>query len=111
MPGTRDHLATAEVLAGEALAFLRDHQYDMAQVYRDHSDLHLRLAHARHELIGADAPPPREPIVLPPWCGECDGPDLQRRWTSSEKDDGLYRCRSCNPYALSPEDASEVTSS
>ena len=35
-------------------------------------------------------------IVLPDWCGECDGPELARRYVDTEA--GLVKCKKCNPY-------------
>ena len=38
-------------------------------------------------------------IVLPPWCGQCDGEEVPRRWR--EDDQGRhYRCPVCHPNAM-----------
>jgi hypothetical protein len=39
----------------------------------------------------------RPAVVLPPWCGECDGEELHLRWLEGES--GAYRCPKCNPHA------------
>ncbi|MDX3229404.1 hypothetical protein [Streptomyces sp. ME19-01-6] len=35
--------------------------------------------------------------TLPPWCGQCDGPDLSDRWRSTAT--GEIKCPDCNPHA------------
>ncbi len=60
-----------------------------------------------HRLAGlADEPPPAAPpaaVVLPPWCGQCEGPQPQQRYRVKDPDaygNGVaYRCPQCHPAA------------
>lgn len=45
------------------------------------------------------APRPAAAVVLPTWCGQCDGEEVTRRWR--EDDNGrAYRCPACHPDAV-----------
>ncbi|TWE17109.1 hypothetical protein FB465_2114 [Kitasatospora atroaurantiaca] len=43
--------------------------------------------------------PARPVVVLPEWCGECDGPEPARRWTT-RADGRVGRCPRCHPHAV-----------
>jgi hypothetical protein len=40
-----------------------------------------------------------QPTVLPDWCGECDGPELEKRWIFVDDGKASKRCPRCNPHA------------
>ncbi|MFF7191412.1 hypothetical protein ACFZAR_40910 [Streptomyces sp. NPDC008222] len=97
-----EHLAAAEEIAAAAHQRLINGELDLARAYSDMATLHLRLAHARHTIIGNNPPPTAPAVDLPDWCGNCDGPDLGLRWVTVAGPDGteaMRRCSTCNPYA------------
>lgn len=64
---------------------------DMARVQPAWRDLSQHAGHWQ--------PPQRErpTLVLPEWCGQCDGPALAQRWVT--RPDGAGRCSRCHPHA------------
>lgn len=66
--------------------------------------------------VGANGPvsftQPKAPTNLPAWCGECDGPEVGRRWVAAPIRPGeeqyeprLMRCPRCGPQTAQAQDA------
>jgi hypothetical protein len=98
VPAARRQVAAtaAELLAaGWSLVDVTALAEDMARVQPAWRDLSSHAAHWR------PAPPVRAALVLPEWCGECEGPALEQRWVT--RPDGVGRCGRCHPHAQNPQ--------
>lgn len=83
--------AAAELLAaGWPLVDVTALAEDMARTQPAWRDL------TRHADHWQPPRPGRPEVVLPDWCGQCDGPELARRWVT--RDDGIGRCSRCHPH-------------
>jgi hypothetical protein len=51
---------------------------------------------------GVASPKAADGTVIPEWCGECDGPELEKRWVdvpTGTTRRAAKRCPRCNPHA------------
>ncbi|GHG19892.1 hypothetical protein Shyd_93900 [Streptomyces hydrogenans] len=67
------------------------------------------------EPVPGSVPAPSARPSLPPWCGQCDGPEVSLRWISEEDTEGRCRatkCPRCHPgsSALTVTSAKATTS-
>lgn len=97
-----EHLAAALTAADIAQDLAQAGEYEGAAAYAAVAQAYAAVADAWIDSEPVTVTKPREP--LPEWCGECDGPDLARRWVeapgqSNEDKPSMVRCPRCNPHA------------
>ncbi|NML53675.1 hypothetical protein HHL19_26115 [Streptomyces sp. R302] len=117
MASSYDHLLAAEELLQTARKLLESRKHRRAEPLIRLASGFLEAAAARDRMTAAPVPeaetgtvadPVADPVAvpsarpsLPPWCGQCDGPEVSLRWIClSEDDEGRSRaakCPRCHP--------------
>jgi hypothetical protein len=64
---------------------------------RHYTDLERAVTHPQAPADPSAAQPAQGASALPEWCGQCDGPEVARRWIDTEA--GMMRCQECNPHS------------
>ncbi|MFI8326364.1 hypothetical protein [Streptomyces sp. NPDC085529] len=129
MTSSYDHLLAAEELLQKAHGLLRSGKRRRAEPLIRLASGFLEAAAVRDRLTADPLPypmsePPVEAVVVPtarppapPWCGQCDGPEISLRWISMPRDDQgrsrAAKCPRCHPGSavLKKADSTELPKS